>query len=239
MSNYNKDFFKLEDVIEIIPFPAFFKEVDGDFLHFNNKFFEFFQNDQNTSANPGSFRFDEATEDLICRKELEMLKNPDRITFEMTVHSETSGITETEFILSPFKPLNGGKLVYLGLLRDNSVRNKLEKELLFFKKKAEKSENLKNMYLSNASYQIRNYTHMIKGFADLATKYKKSEKYEEYFSIIEYSTNALSRIVNNLMELSLSDAQGSKTCPGYLILRTYLAKFLQILTESSRIKKLH
>jgi PAS domain S-box-containing protein len=86
-------------------------------------------------------------------------------------------------------------------------REKVEKELVKAKEKAEESDRLKSAFLANMSHEIRTPMNGILGFANLLKKPGlKDEKQHTYIGIIEKSGKRMLNIINDIVDISKIEA---------------------------------
>ncbi len=102
-----------------------------------------------------------------------------------------------------------GRMVYLdtnhvvAIIRDISLREKAEKELIAAKEKAEESDRLKSSFLANMSHEIRTPMNGIIGFSELLQSRNLTPDDREYYtSVIVRSGHQLLAIINDILEIS-------------------------------------
>ena len=78
-----------------------------------------------------------------------------------------------------------------------------EKELSIAKERAEASNRLKDVFLSNLSHEIRTPLNSIVGFSSLLSKIKNEAEMKEYVSIIKQNSDLLLKLVNDTVSVSL------------------------------------
>ncbi|MBL7806364.1 MAG: response regulator [Saprospiraceae bacterium] len=76
--------------------------------------------------------------------------------------------------------------------------------------RAEASEAFKSRFLANMSHEIRTPLHGIAGFTDLLLETSLSEKQRRWLSSIHHSTDRLSEVVNDILDLSKLEAEEVK-----------------------------
>jgi signal transduction histidine kinase/CheY-like chemotaxis protein/tetratricopeptide (TPR) repeat protein len=74
------------------------------------------------------------------------------------------------------------------------------------KERAERSEAFKSRFLANMSHEIRTPLHGIAGFTDLVLETSLSEKQRRYLSSIHHSTERLTEVVNDILDISKLEA---------------------------------
>lgn len=92
------------------------------------------------------------------------------------------------------------------LLRDITIRNKLETELRIAKKQADENATLKEQFMANMSHEIRTPMNAILGFSDLMQKTSLSPVQAEYLSAIRSSGANLLNIINDILDFSKIEA---------------------------------
>ena len=81
-----------------------------------------------------------------------------------------------------------------------------EKALSIAKDKAEASNRLKDVFLSNLSHEIRTPLNSIVGFSSLLGKINNEDEIKEYVSIIKQNSDLLLKLVNDTVSVSLLQA---------------------------------
>ena len=90
-----------------------------------------------------------------------------------------------------------------GVIQDISLDKKIEKELFKSKKKIEKSDQLKSIFLKNLSYELRGPMNSILGFSKLLNiDSPTDEQKNDYTSIIRNKGNYLLSVIDDIIELS-------------------------------------
>ncbi|HJX72474.1 MAG TPA: ATP-binding protein [Bacteroidales bacterium] len=100
-----------------------------------------------------------------------------------------------------------GKELMLFTVSDISKQEKIKRELLRAKEKAEDLDKLKNIYLSNISREIRMPMNSIVGFAELLNiESITPEEKSEYVKIIKLQSNVLLKLIDDISEVSRLEA---------------------------------
>ncbi|MDD2563676.1 MAG: PAS domain S-box protein [Salinivirgaceae bacterium] len=126
-----------------------------------------------------------------------------------TIYKET--VRKTKYgklieVLVIGKPiiLKGNRISVLALYEDITARKEAERTLLLAKEKAEASDKMKTIFLNNISHEIRTPLNGIIGFANLVIKPNISQhNKEEYFEILQTSSDRLLNTITNYMDASL------------------------------------
>ena len=114
-------------------------------------------------------------------------------------------------LINSYKELNAKneelEKINMILKKDIEKREKIEKQLIKAKKKAEESDQLKTAFLMNMSHEIRTPMNGIMGFTSLLQDpdLTKKEK-NEYLEIIRNSGKRMLNIINSLINISKIEA---------------------------------
>jgi PAS domain S-box-containing protein len=100
------------------------------------------------------------------------------------------------------EPKNGTRLI-LGIAFDITEQKQFEEELANAKEKAEESDRIKTIFLSNISHEIRTPMNAIIGFNELLNiGDPSSEHKKEYLNIIKNKSRHLLSLIDDITELS-------------------------------------
>lgn len=92
------------------------------------------------------------------------------------------------------------------LERAQQALKQQNKELLKAKQKAEESDRLKSVFLSNMSHEVRTPLNGIMGFSELLVRTNDPEKKEKYVSTIQESCGQLLHIIDSIVDISIIEA---------------------------------
>lgn len=93
---------------------------------------------------------------------------------------------------------------YIGTITDISELKRFEHELLHARDRAEASNRLKTTFMGNISHEIRTPLNGIIGFAELISSGNNTkEENEECIGFLNNSINRLTKIIDNMMDLSM------------------------------------
>lgn len=108
------------------------------------------------------------------------------------------------FHLRAFRAEKQNKAAFIiGTLQDVTENRKLQEDLIKAKEKAEESDLLKTMFLSNLSHEFRNPMNTIIGFSEMINSGNiDTEKRKEYARIITRKGNYILRFIDDIAELA-------------------------------------
>ncbi len=122
-------------------------------------------------------------------------------------------------------------------IRDISERKRVEKELILQRNRAEESNNLKTQFLNNLSHEIRTPLNGIVGFSQLLNDPKLTEENRRHFrNIIQNSSLQLSRIIEDLIEISILETKQISPLFEEVNLNTLLHELFSIFELKSKEK---
>lgn len=121
---------------------------------------------------------------------------------------------------------------------DVSRQDRAKRELLRAKERAEDTDKLKNIYLSNISREIRIPMNSIVGFAELLniesiTPQEKSE----YVKIIKFQSNLLLKLIDDIAEIARFEAGEVKISKSPCNLNILLNELFSNFTQQKKIQK--
>ena len=96
----------------------------------------------------------------------------------------------------------GGRIVLQDIIRDETERNRMERELRAAKEAAEKASRYKSEFLANASHEIRTPLNGILGMAQLLFATNLSSEQTEFLEMLQVSGTSLMSIINDILDLS-------------------------------------
>ena len=111
------------------------------------------------------------------------------------------------FSLIPMTDKNGRVSQYFGLCRDETEMKYTEMRLIEETKKAQETEELKNTFLLNMSYEIRTPLNAVLGFAELFNSPHDVEDEPVFAEEIKRNTDELLNLVNDILFISRLDAK--------------------------------
>lgn len=177
--------------------PVLITNWSGEILFANNEaknVLEITQSDI-TEKNLFDYLDDPLSNEL--RKDCYLVKNGEvfeKKQFELIVNNKQKTIEGNGTQLTYF-----GKTVFLLTFRDVTQKIKLIKELTIAKIEAERSSELKTMYLSNLTHELKTPINAISGFTDIIISKNKDSTHKNYLKSIKLSTNLLLQLINDLL----------------------------------------
>ena len=122
-------------------------------------------------------------------------------------HDQQKRDVYMNFSLIPMTDKDGRVTQYFGLCRDETEMKYTEMRLIEETKKAQETEELKNTFLLNMSYEIRTPLNAVLGFAELFNSPHDVEDEPVFAEEIKRNTDELLNLVNDILFISRLDAK--------------------------------
>ncbi len=187
------------------------------------------------SVNPNHFLENEikllsglALELSFALKKIDAERNEELIKKEL-IDRENKLLSQNEELAS----LNEKRLSAIERLKESNENiQRINKELIVAREKAEESDRLKSTFLANMSHEIRTPMNAIIGFAGFLGKSDLADKdREEYSKIIVDRSDELLQIINDILDISKIESKTLVLYPEAFILDTLLNDLKIIYTN--------
>lgn len=126
---------------------------------------------------------------------------------------------------------------YRGVDKNITDRKLAEQELIKAKEKAEESDKLKTAFINNISHEIRTPLNGILGFGQLLADPDFSEQVkEEYFKMMNESSDRLLNTITNIMDISLLNSGNQKVVRTNVVLRNLVNQISEKFSNTCKRK---
>jgi len=129
------------------------------------------------------------------------------VTLQSRFHDEQGRYIFLTFSMVPVEGKDGRISHYFGMLRNDTEMVYTERQLMKETEKAQETEELKNTFLLNMSYEIRTPLNAVIGFAKLFNGPHDVEDEPVFSEEIKRNTNELLALVNDILYISRLDAK--------------------------------
>lgn len=206
-TNLNTIFNSTSDAIVI-------HDIDGKILSLNKQALEIFNisEDKITEYTIFDVSSDKKNRNMLIQTWKEVLTQHPMVMEWLISRLNTK--KEIPVQISFSKTIWYNKTAIVAIIRDFTERKQYEEELVKSREKAEESDRLKSVFLSNLSHEIRTPMNAILGFTELLRddSILETEK-NSFIDIISKSGNHLLSIITDIIEMSKIDT--NQICPKY------------------------
>ena len=210
---------KLSQVVEQSPNSIFITDLDANIEYANKAFYYTtgYNSDEVLGHKPSILKSGEM-DDSIYKTLWETITSGETWNGELINKKKNGEFIWENVSITPIKDNEGRIINYLAIKKDISQRKEHEKKVLelnttlekeiietnLAKEKAEESDRLKSAFLANMSHEIRTPLNAILGFTQLLTTDIETppEVKEEFWSIINRSSDNLLQIINDILDIS-------------------------------------
>ncbi len=196
----------LQNLVNSIPAPVYYKDRNGKYIGCNRAFEEFIgkRKEEIVGKTICDFAPQEVAEAQHLR-DLELIRAGGTEVFEASVEHAENTLHQVVFNKVVLNGPSEEDSVLLGIIWDITERKELEKSLLKAKKAAEAANRAKSGFIANMSHELRTPLNSVIGFSDLlleGTFGTLNGKQAKYINNILNSGKNLLEIINNLLDIS-------------------------------------
>src|SRR6056297_2085847 len=199
----------LTSLINSIPDLIFYKDRTLKYMGANNAFkaFNNFKSEEDFVGKTDYNIFDEKRAKEYKRTDQEILNTRERIELSSWETDEKGKKILYDTLKVPIIDHNGELTGIVGISRDITQQADIQRQLHRAKSKAEESDKLKTIFLTNLSHEIRTPLNSIIGFSDLLTDPDLTDdQREEFTELISKSGASLLTLVDDIIDLSKIEA---------------------------------
>lgn len=188
----------IQELIDTIPYPVFYKGEDSRFLGFNQAYEKTFGIDRNMLIGKRVLDLDYLPiEDRIIyqAEDEQVIASIGEIHKEMPIPYSDGKVHDTLYYVKGFKKHDGTPGGLIGTFVDIT-------ELKNAKKAAEDAAQAKSAFLANMSHEIRTPMNAIIGFTDLLKDQISEPRLIKYITTIQSAGKTLLELINDILDLS-------------------------------------
>ena len=195
-------------MMDAIPIPIYYKDVQGRYLGCNHSFAETFSSPEQGGV-IGKTVFDllslEDAQD-IHNHDQALIASPGRQSYELKM--VVKGGEQRSFVYhkATLTRPDGSVWGLIGAITDITERYRWEGDLIKARDAAEAANQAKSDFLANMSHEIRTPMNGIIGMTDLVLDSQLDVEQREYLGIVRSSADALLRLINDILDFSKIEA---------------------------------
>ncbi|MCB0701614.1 MAG: ATP-binding protein [Candidatus Kapaibacterium sp.] len=177
--------------------PVLITNWSGEILFANNEAKNVLEINQSEITEKNIFNFLDDSLNHKLRKDIYLVKNGEsfeKTQYNLLVNNKVKTIEGNGTQLTYFE-----KTVFLLTFRDVTQKINLINELTIAKINAERSSELKSMYLSNLTHELKTPINAISGFTDIIISKNTNSNNKSYLESIKSSANLLLQLINDLL----------------------------------------
>lgn len=216
----NEKLMFIQSLINTIPSPMFFTDMDGRYIECNHAFESCIGISESDLKNKNVYDiFDEELARGYHDKDRELLNGKGVQTYESAMSFADGSLRDVIINEALFKDNSGNPIGIVGIITD--ITDKKESELLrqslaekkHFIDEIVEHDKMKTEFFANISHELRTPLNVILGSMQLIEMYSKDNTYSECqekvirnISIMKQNCYRLLRLVNNLIDITKIDA---------------------------------
>lgn len=216
--------------------PVLITNWNGEILFANNEAKNVLEITSNDISEKNLFDFLDDSLSHELRKDSYLVKNGESFEkkqYELIVNNKRKTIEGNGTQLTYFE-----KTVFLLTFRDVTQKIKLINELTIAKIDAERSSELKTMYLSNLTHELKTPINAISGFTDIIISKNENSIHKNYLDSIKSSANLLLQLINDLLFYTKAETGKLELRPVPTNIRNLVLEIENIFNLELKRKKL-
>ncbi|RJP47094.1 MAG: response regulator [Desulfobacteraceae bacterium] len=205
----------LGSLLDSIPAPVFYKDINGRYLGFNHAFENFFG--QTRQEMIGKSVFDIAPPDLAGvyhQKDVELFERRGTQIYESQVKNANGEMRDVVFHKASLTDGSGAVSGLVGVILDVTERKAMDAALQETNRKltaaiveAERANAAKSLFLANMSHEIRTPMNGVIGMTGLLLETGLNDEQRRYAESVRSSGESLLTLLNDILDFSKIEAQ--------------------------------
>jgi two-component system, sensor histidine kinase and response regulator len=198
----------LQTLIDDVPNPIFYKDLNGLYLGCNKAFEEYrdIKKDELIGKTLMELNYTEEEVSLHFAADMELINNPGQKTYRLTF-TDPNGINRANIIKkATFTNSDGVVTGIVGIVMDITEQKQAEEIMKKAMEDSNAANKAKSDFLANMSHEIRTPMNAIIGMTDLLLDAELTQEQRELLEITKTSAEALLKIINDILDFSKIEA---------------------------------
>lgn len=197
----------LENLMDAIPNPMFYKDNSGVYLGCNKEYQKLLGLPRDRIIGHSIAGIAPATiAENHFAADRELLLNGGVLSYEALIPHSNGTIMSMLVYKTTYNSQDGAIAGILGIMLDITELTKAQEELQRAKEEAEKANRAKSEFLANISHEIRTPMNAIIGYSELLRSLVTDSKQKRYLESIKSAGKSLLTLINDILDLSKIEA---------------------------------
>ncbi len=232
----------LNTLLNAIPIPVFYKDLNGQYLGFNDAFEIFFGKTRDQLIGKSVFDINpQQLAEIYFSKDRELIESKGSQQYDSQVKNANGLLKDVIFNKAVFTDNQGAVIGLIGTILDITERKHTEKVLKENEAHLHELNATKDKFFSIIAHDLKNPFNSIIGFSNLLVEKVQDKDYnemEEFVGYILESSNSAMNLLLNLLEWSRSQTGKMEFSPKTVEIRLLIDEVIRLLNVTTQQKSI-
>ncbi len=197
----------LQILIDSLPYPLLYKDPNGVYSGCNKACEALYGMTREQIMGKTVYDFyPQEIAEIHHQADMALFEQPGLQVYEMADRDQSGNERYFQTTKTVYYDDEGNAAGIIAILYDLTERKRMEESLVDAKLAAERANAAKSLFLANMSHEIRTPMNGIIGMTDLVLMTKLTTEQKDYLNVVKSSTNALLRVLNDILDYSKIEA---------------------------------